>query len=233
MENPQSKTLLLYAGALVVAPLLLLGARLTDITPDADTTAELLTLIEDRPEAWAAGQWFYFLTGLAWIPAGLALMHLFHGASRLGYWGAAALTVGGATVLPVDAAGLYLRELATSPVALETQVEIVEGVEGSAAVIAFETVHVLGLFGGLLVVGVALLRGRTRVPRWSGALVVAALVGLMAAPHPLLDIASVGCLLAGLGVAASKLVRASSSEPRPTGPDTSQLKRETTPTRRI
>jgi hypothetical protein len=114
-------------------------------------------------------------------------------------------------VLPVDAAGLYLTSLAQSGVPLDEQVEIVEAVEGSPAVIAFEIVHICGLYLGLLLVAIALVRSRV-VPLWSAWLLLLGMVGLFAAPHPLVDVASVACLVAGLGAVAVRVGNMSQRE---------------------
>lgn len=120
--------------------------------------------------------------------------------------GGAAVAVGGLAVLPVDAAGLYLRELATSDIDLDRQVALVEAVESSPAVIAFEVIHVAGLFVGLLIVGVAMLRRRD-LPRWTGALVLIGTVGLVAAPAGLVLALPVALLTLGLGGAAARVSR--------------------------
>ncbi len=211
MTNPTTRTRLLHATTLLLAPLLLLGARLTDITPQADTTADLLALIADRPSAWATGQWFFFLSGLAWVPAGVTLMRLFGRRARMGYWSAAAVAVGAAMVLAVDAAGVYLSSLATSSVPLDQQVRIVEGVESSPAILVFEIVHIVGFFGGLLLVAIALLRSRL-VPVWSAALLLLGQVGLLAVSHPAADIVSMSCVVLGMGAAAHRVRNLSDDE---------------------
>lgn len=189
---------------LVLAPTLMGAALLTDITPQADDTRALLTLIAEQPRAWSTGQTLFFLSALAWLPAGLAMMRLFGREARFGRVAGAAVTVGGLAVLPVDAAGLYLRELPATNLPLDQQVALVEAVESSSTLLVFETVHVAGLFLGLLVVSVAMLRHRS-LPRWAGVLVLVGLIGLVAAPgRPLLAV-SMALLVVGLGVAAVRL----------------------------
>lgn len=200
-----------YAAALVTAPLLLSAAMLSDITPDADGTKQLLELIAERPSAWTLGQALFLLSALAWLPAGLALMRLFGGRTPSGRWGGLLVLIGGLAVLPTDAAGLYLRPLAASSVPIDEQVEIVEAVEGSVAVIAFETVHVVGLFIGLLVVGVAMLRSRV-VSKPVAIAVIAALVGLIVNLHPAMEAVSTALLVLGLGAAGLRILRLSDEE---------------------
>ncbi len=221
---PTPLTRKLTALSLVLAPALMGAALLTDITPQADNTHDLLRLIAEKPGAWSMGQTLFFLSGLAWMPAGLALMHLFGRRARVGRLGAAAVALGGLAVLPVDAAGLYLRELATSDIPLDLQVELVEGVEGSPVLLVFETVHIVGLFLGLLVAGVAMLRLRD-VPRWAGVLVLVGLVGLLAAPgRPLLAV-SASLLVVGLGAVAARMGPPTEDELRsgPAGHDTTRV----------
>jgi hypothetical protein len=200
----------LYALALVAAPLLIGAASLVDITPETETTEELLTLIAERPTAWSAGQLLFFLSGVLWVPAGLALLRIV-GTRTLGRVGALAVLIGGAAILPVDAAGLYLRELATSGVPLAEQVDIVEGVDGSAPVLAFEVVHVVGLFGGLLVLALGLLRARI-APVWTPVVLLVALAGLLAAPHRIVETVAMALLVVAFGALAGRLLRMGDDE---------------------
>lgn len=211
MPGSPSLTRAVYAAALVIAPTLLLGALLVDITPQADDTGELLGLIAERPAMWSTGQMLFFLSAIAWVPAGLALIRLFGPRAKAGRLGGAAVLLGGLAILPVDAAGLYLSKLATSGVPLEEQVAVVEGVEGSVAVIVFEAVHVIGLFIGMLVVAVALLRRRT-VPVWVPAALILAFVGLLAAPNRVVEMSAMGLMVLGLGMAGARLLRMSDHE---------------------
>lgn len=215
----------LTALSLVLAPALLGAALLTDITPQADDTRELLKLIAEKPGAWTASQTLFLLAALAWLPAALALMRLFGREARVGRLAAAAVAVGGLAMLPIDAAGLYLRKLATSDIPLDQQVSLVDGVESSPTLLALETVHVAGLFLGLLVVGGAMLRHRD-LPRWAGVLVLVGMVGMVAAPgRPLLAVAAT-LLVVGLGVAAVRVGRLAEDELNggPEGRDTAPSK---------
>lgn len=200
-----------FVAALVAAPLLLSAAMLSDITPDADGTKELLEIIAERPSAWTLGQTLFLLSAVAWLPAGAALMRLFGRRTPSGRWGGLLVMLGGLAVLPMDAAGLYLSPLAASSVPIDEQVEIVEAIEGSVAVIAFETVHVVGLFIGLLVVGVALLRSRI-VPRLAAGTLIAALVGLIINLHPAMEAVSTAMLVVALGATAVRVLRLSDEE---------------------
>jgi hypothetical protein len=179
---------------------------LTDITPQADDTRELITLIAERPGSWSAGQLLFFLSGIAWVPAGVALILLFAGRSLLGRIGGAAVLVGGAAIIPVDAAGLYLRELALSGIALDQQVAVVDAVEQSTGVIVFEIVHVAGLFAGLLIVGGVLLRTRP-VPIWAAAALLLGVLGLLAAPTVMLQAVATSVLAVGLGMTGLRVAR--------------------------
>lgn len=196
----------LTAFSLVLAPTLLGAALLTDITPQADGTRELLTLIAEKPAAWSMGQTLFFFSAVAWCAAGLTLMRLLGRSGRTGRIAGAAVAIGGLAVLPVDAAGLYLRELAASDIGLDQQVALVEAVESSPTVIAFEVIHIAGLFLGLLLVGVAMLR-HGRLPRWAGVLVLVGTVGMVAAPAGVLLGLAVALLTVGLGGAAVRAAR--------------------------
>lgn len=210
----------LSALSLVLAPAAMGAALLTDITPQADNTRELLTLIAQKPGAWSMGQTLFFLSAVLWFPAGLALMRLLGRSQRLGRLAGAAVAIGGLAVLPVDAAGLYLPHLAASDIGLDQQVALVEAVENSPAVIAFEVIHIAGLFLGLLLVGVAMLRHRD-LPHWAGVLVLIGTVGLVVAPAGILLALPITLLTLGLGAAAAQAGRAttplpSNSEPQAT-----------------
>lgn len=203
----------LAALALVGAPTLMGAALLVDVTPQADSTRELLTVIAEKPGAWSTGQTLFFLSAVLWLPAGLTLMRLFSRGARAGWLAGAAVAIGGLAVLPVDAAGLYLRELVGSDIPLEQQVSLVEGVENSPTLLVFETVHVVGLFLGLFVVGVAMLRHRD-LPRWAGLLVLVGVVGLMAAPGRPVLAAAAALVVIGFTVAAAKVARLPELEPK-------------------
>lgn len=191
---------------LVLAPALMGAALLTDITPRADDTRALLELIAREPGAWSMGQTLFFLSAVMWVPAGLLLMRWFGSEARVGRGAAAAVVVGGLAVLPVDAAGLYLRELASSGIPLEQQVSLVERVESSPTLLVFEAVHIAGLFVGLVIVGIAMLR-HPGLPRWAGALVIGGMITMVAAPSgPLLAVAA-ALLVVGLTIAAVKMGR--------------------------
>jgi len=81
------------------------AALLIDITPQAGDTRELLKLIDENPGAWSAGQTLFFLSAVAWFPAGMALIRLFRREAPIGRVAGAAVAVGGLAVLPIDAAG--------------------------------------------------------------------------------------------------------------------------------
>ncbi|MGB7818247.1 MAG: hypothetical protein WBL35_05845 [Ornithinibacter sp.] len=197
---------LLTVLPLVLAPAVMGAALLTDITPQAADTKELLELIARDPGAWSMGQTLFFLSALLWVPAGLLLRRLFGREQRLGRAAGVAVTVGGLAVLPVDAAGLYLRELAASDIPIDQQVQLVEGVESSPAVLLFETVHIAGLFLGLLVVGAAMLR-HPALPRAAGALVLTGTIALVAAPAGPLLAGATALLVAGFAITALRISR--------------------------
>lgn len=202
--------------SLVLAPTLLGAALLTDLSPQAHDTRELLDLIRERPGAWSTAQALFLLSALAWLPAGLALSRLFARGARLARFAAAAVAIGGLAMLPIDAAGLYVRDLATSDIPQAQQMSLVERVESSPILLALETVHAAGLILGLSVVGVAMLRRRD-LPRWAGALVLVGVVGIVTAPGgPLLAVAA-ALLVGGLGVAALHVDRGTDAELRDAG----------------
>ena len=191
----------LTALSLVLAPAIMGAALLTDISPRAENTRELLTLIAEKPGEWSMGQTLFFLSAVLWFPAGLALIRLLAPSGHRGRLAGAAVAIGGLAVLPVDAAGLYLRHLAVSDIALDQKVALVEAVESSPTVIAFEVIHIAGLFLGLLLVGVVTLRNRD-LPRWVGILVLSGTVGLVVAPAGILLALPITLLTLGLGGAA-------------------------------
>lgn len=213
----------LTAFSLVLAPAVMGAALMIDITPQAESTRELLTLIAQQPGAWSMGQTLFFLSAALWFPAGLALMHLLGRSARTGRLAGAAVAIGGLAVLPVDAAGLYLHDLAVSDIALDQQVALVEAVENSPAVIAFEVIHIAGLFLGLLLVGVVMLRHRD-FPRWAGILVLIGTVGLVVAPAGILLALPITLLTLGLGSAAAQAGRTTRAElPNPSEPQAARV----------
>lgn len=213
----------LTALSLVAAPAVMGAALLTDITPQTESTRELLAMIAQKPGAWAAGQTLFFLSAVLWLPAGLALIRLLAPSGVLGRVAGAAVAVGGFTVLAVDAANLYLRYLVTSDITLDQQVTLVEAVENSSALIVFEAIHIAGLFLGLLLVGVVMLRHRN-LPRWSGVLVLIGTVGLVVPPAGILLALPIMILTLGLGAAAAQASGAGHSElPSPREPQAADV----------
>ena len=196
----------LCALALVAAPAVTTVAVAVDVTPQGDTTEELLTLVAENTGAWSAALMLFLLSGLLWVPAGIALLRLFGRDRPLGWWGAAAVLVGGVAIVPLDAAGLYLSRLATSGIPIADQVELAEGVEGAPALLAFEVLHVVGLFAGLLVVAVALFRSRI-VPPWAAAGIGVGLVALLAAPQQAVQAAAMALVTIAVGVVAVRVAR--------------------------
>jgi hypothetical protein len=93
----------------------------------------------------------------------------------------------------------------TSAVPLDQQVSVVAAVEGSAGILILEIVHVVGLFGGLLLAAVGLLRTHAVAP-WAVIALVVGLLGSMAATGDAV-IAVAGALLTiGLGSAGARLL---------------------------
>ncbi|MGY2129420.1 hypothetical protein [Blastococcus sp. SYSU DS0617] len=201
----------LYAAALVAAPLAMGVAALVDPTPEADSTAALLDLVAERPGAWSAGLLLFFLSGLLWVPAGLGLLRVLLRGQLLGRIAALAVLVGGAALVPLDAASLYLAELAGSSVPLAQQVAVVEGVEGSLALVLAEVVHVVGLFAGLLLLAIAVFRARI-TPVWVPVVLVVALAGLLAAPHRAVQAVALVLLVAAFAGLAVRLTGAGAAD---------------------
>lgn len=197
-----SRTRRLTTFSLVIAPALLGAALLTDITPRADDTDELLRLIAEHPGAWTMGQTLFFLSAVLWVPAGMTLVRVLE-RSKLGRIAGGAVAIGGLAVFPVDAAGLYLRQLAVSNIAQDQQVALVEAVESSPALMAFEAIHIAGLVLGLITVGVVMLRS-SDLPRWAGVLVLIGTVGMVVAPAGILLALTVALLTVGLGAVAAR-----------------------------
>lgn len=201
----------LCALALVVAPAVTTVAVAVDVTPQADTTEELLTLVAASPGSWSAALMLFLLSGLLWVPAGIALLRLFGRPRPLGWWAGAAVLIGGVAIVPLDTAGLYLSRVATSGVPIAEQVELVEAVEASPTLIAFEVLHVVGLFVGLLVVAVALFRTRL-VPPWAAAGILLGLVTLVAAPQQAVQTAAMAVVTVALGAVAVRVARMTDDE---------------------
>lgn len=108
-----------FAGALIVAPLLLLAALLADPASSADDAREVLDAVAGNPGAWAMTGLLFVLAGVAFVPAGLGLMGLMAGrAPRLAFIGGTAVVMGALGLVALDASGFYLDELAVSDVPL-------------------------------------------------------------------------------------------------------------------
>lgn len=168
-----------YRVALVLAPVLMGAALLMDLTPQTDTTEELLAMVREHPDRWLLTGTLFLLSGLAWTVAGVGLHRTLGKRSRLVGVGGLAVAAGGATLALVDAAGHYLPALARSSASIDQQVSVVERVEGSAPLLALEIVHIAGWILGLLLVAAGLLASRV-VARWIPALLIASLAGMLA-----------------------------------------------------
>lgn len=168
-----------YRVALVLAPVLMGAALLMDLTPQTDTTEELLAMVREHPDRWLLTGTLFLFSGLAWVVAGIGLHRMLGRRSRLVGVGGLGVAAGGAALALVDAAGYYLPALARSSASVDQQVSVVERVEGSAPLLALEIVHIAGWILGLLLVAAGLLAARV-VARWIPALLIASLAGMVA-----------------------------------------------------
>lgn len=199
-------------GALIVAPLLLIAAGLADPTSSAQDAREVLGAIAGNPDAWAMTELLFVLAGVAFVPAGLGLTALMAGrAPRLALVGGTALVVGALGLVAVDASGFYLRELAVSAVPLDEQVSIVEGHESSAGVVILLIVHIVGMFGGLLLTAVGLFRARV-IGAWAPVALILGVLGFVAAPGKAGLAVAGALLLAGLAAGGVRILRMSDQE---------------------
>lgn len=164
--------------ALAVAPILMGAAMLLDLTPFAADTTELLALVEENPARWAWANAVFLLAGVAWTVAAIGLFRRLGPHSRTIAVGAAALTAGGVALGLIEATMAYLPGLARSGASVAEQVTVVEQLDSSAPVLAFEVVHIIGWLGGLLLVVIGLFLTRA-VPRWAPAMVLMGLVGVL------------------------------------------------------
>ena len=213
MHNSPDLSRAALGAALVLAPLFLLAAALLDPTTSAEDERALLAVAAENPGALAATQLFYILAGLALIPAGFALMRLIASRGpRLARLAAGAVAAGGLALIATDATNLYVNELATSDIPLAQQVSIVAAVESSAVVLIIETIHVIGLLGGMLLAAIGLFRSHAVAP-WVPVAIVVGLVGSLAATDDLFIAAAGAVLVAGLGSASTRLLGNSAKQP--------------------
>lgn len=209
MTRPTARSL--SALALVAAPAVTTVALAIDVSPQADTTEELLLLVSGNAQRWSTGLTLFLLSGPLWVPAGIALLRLFGRGRALGWWAAVAVLVGGVAIVPVDTSNVYLSGLATSGIPLAEQVAIADGVNSAPTLLAIELLHGVGFAGGLLVVAIALFRSRI-VPPWAAAGIVVGLVGLLAAPQQLVHVLAMGLVTVVLAVVAARVARMTDDE---------------------
>jgi hypothetical protein len=199
----------IFGGALIVAPLLLLAALLADPAGSADDARGVLDAVAGNPGAWAMTGLLFALAGAAFVPAGLGLMRLMAGrAPRLAFIGGTAVVVGALGLVALDASSFYLDELAVSDVPLAEQVAIVEAHESSAGVATVLIVHIVGMFGGLLLVAIGLLRARV-VAAWAPVALIIGVLGFVAAPGKAGITVAGALLLAGLAACGLGVLRMS------------------------
>ena len=199
-------------ASLILAPLFLLAAGLSDPTTSADDERALLAAARDSSQALAATQLFYILAGLALIPAAFALMRLTSDAPRLALLAAGALAAGGLSLVALEASAFYLSKLATSDVPLAQQVSVVTAVENSTGVVLVTIIHVVGLLGGMLLAAIGLFHTHA-VARWVPVAIVVGLLGSLATTDDTFIAAAGAVLLAGLGSAAVRLLGTSTRQP--------------------
>ncbi|QDO89566.1 hypothetical protein FNH13_15525 [Ornithinimicrobium ciconiae] len=180
--------------ALCCAPILMGAAMLLDLTPLADDTTELLTLVAASPGRWMWANLVFLCAGVAWTVAALGLLRRLGSRSRTVALGAVGVAAGGVTLGLIEATMAYLPALAQSGASMSDRVGVVETLDASPLVLTFELVHIVGWLGGQLLIVVGLLLTRA-VPRWVPVTLLVGLVGLVAfATGPGLALAS--CVLA-------------------------------------
>jgi hypothetical protein len=205
-------TRVICGGALIVAPLLLIAAGLADPTSSAENASQVLDAIAGNPDAWGMTGLLFVLAGVAFVPAGLGLTALMSGrAPRLALASGTALVVGALGLVAVDASGFYLGELAVSAVPLDEQVAIVEGQDSSVGIVILLIVHIVGLFGGLVLAAIGLLRARV-VGAWAPVALILGVLGFIAAPGKAGLAVAGALLLAGLAAGGVRTLRMSDQE---------------------
>lgn len=188
--------------ALAGAPVLMGAAMLLDLTPHATSTTELLGLVAEDPGRWTLANVLYLCAGVAWTVAAVGLLRRLGSRSRIVALGAVGLTAGGVAMGLIEATMAYVPALARSGVPVTDQVEVVEALDGSAVVLTFELVHIVGWLGGLLLIVVGLFLTRA-VPRWVPATLLAGLVGMVVlVTGPGLVVALAALAAGSIGLAA-------------------------------
>lgn len=193
--------------ALCCAPILMGAAMLMDLTPLADGTTELLALVAESPGRWMWTNVVFLCAGVAWTVAAVGLFRRLRSRSRTVALGAVGVAAGGVTLALIEATMAYVPALAQSGASVADRAGVVETLDRAPLVLIFELVHVIGWFGGLLLIVVGLFLTRV-IPRWVPATMLAGLVGMVlfgAGPGVAL---ATGLLTAGSTGLAVQLARA-------------------------
>jgi hypothetical protein len=202
------------AAVLLIGPLGLVLGSLFQVASDDDSVSVSLAKIAAHPSGERAVIVCDLLAAFM-VPAVLYLMRLAGpraprltlagGAVAFAGWLAGLISLGASDLLYDHAAQLSDRASAIS---------LVHAVTSDAAFVIPEALFLIGHVLGLLLLGIALWRGRA-VPRWAAALVgLASVVQFVVHDQAVLSACAFGLLLIGMAACAVTLLRAP-AEPAP------------------
>jgi len=202
------------AAVLLIGPLGLVLGSLVQVAGDDDSVSVSLAKIAAHPSGERAVIVCDLLAAFM-VPAVLYLMRLagpraprltlVGGAVAFAAWLAGLVSLGASDLLYDHAAQLSDRA---------TAVALVHAVTSDAAFVIPEALFIIGHVLGLLLLGIALWRGRA-VPRWAAALVgLASVVQFFVHDQSVLSACAFGLLLIGMATCAVTLLR-TANEPAP------------------
>jgi hypothetical protein len=209
----------LHAAALVLGPALLATGMALDSTGGTSVGAYILA-VQDNPGAYLAGGLLLQAGMVGLVPAGAALLRLASGQHRVRLLRAGALLLALWAVGAIPAgisftAGWVLSSPALASARRNT-IETVFALSNSSPWLLGPAVAALaGMIGGIVLVGIGLLRCRL-VPWWSGGLVLAALPLTLACGAfglTVLDGVALALLPVGLAGAVPALLRSAARGP--------------------
>lgn len=203
----------LHAIALVLGPALIAIGMALDSTGGTDIPT-YIRIVQSNPGAYLAGGLLLQIGMIALVPTGVSLLRLTLGQSRvtllrvgailLALWSAGAITVG----ISFTAGWVTSdSELSTASAATVDSVFTLSNTSPWSLVPAVAALA--GMIGGILLVGIGLLRSRL-VPWWSGTLILASLplsLACGALGLTVLDGVALALLPVGLAFAIPGLLR--------------------------
>ena len=205
------------AAVVVLGPLSITILRAIVPYHAADDSAAIAAKVAGHPNAETVVLWLTLVAMLTVVPAVIAvgLLAARH-ARRLGTWGMALAVAGFSLLFATTAIDFTALAGAQSEVGLDATTRILDEMNNSPTQIVASVVFVAGHVTGVILLGVALLRGRV-IPAWAAWALIASqplhVVFAVVVPSNALDTAAWALTTIGFAAAAAAIGRGSLAQP--------------------